>query len=1703
MADRWHSERRDEEDEEDEEDEFTESHYKTQKDALIFAIQVSESMLQPPPKSEDKKANKDSASLTALKCAYQVMQQRIISNPKDMIGIILFGTEKTKVADIKLPDSHCYLLTDLEVPAAEDVKALRDLIEEGEDADEILAPSKKPPDMVMLLRLVLHLFQTRAPNFGSRRLFIITDNDDPCAGMKKNPSWDPAVGAKDIHDHGSTIELFPITHGDSKFDTSKFYDDIIYRDPVLDEVNPGKVAPAKFGDGLDLLHSLVSNINSRQTPKRAYFSGMPFDIGPGLTISVKGYNTIQKQAPARSCYIWLEGERPQVAVGETARLAEDSARVVENCEVKKAYKFGTEYVYFTDEEQKSIKQFGGPCIRIIGFKDRSLLKFWASIKKSTFIFPSEEGYVGSTRVFTALWRKLLKSKKVGVAWHIARRNGNPRLVAIIPSRAISDETSGTQYIPAGLWLYPIPFVDDVRDGPETGKIIRTTNALTDRMNKVVQQLQLPGGAYNPSKYPNPALQWHYKILQALALEDVVPEQPEDATVPKYRAIHKRCGGYIQEWSQVANDVLGQMQEQKKIKRELEVDNEEEEPRPVKKSRTTATKDRSKGEDGLSNAELRQRYDAGTLSKLTVAELRSAMSSRGLDTKGLKKDLAERLEQWVEDNMDALGLSTSRPNATCSSVEDLQGQLYQLLAAKTTDTRAEHISPSFELVSHAALHLAADSENGTLDGTDRDSEPTPLQQQQHVASTVIVSEAVQNQPTDDPVLQQAVAKHISNAIGVVDHSAWTVRQVTRGAQGWQFTYICKASLQAWKRANAKNTDRPVIASYSGSGGLDPINLSRPAFDCRGTLTIAFSKSSRGIVVKYEHTPLHKTVTQLVERFVPTPIPVRNDHHGTQRTPKPKRPRAADGESSRKQKTPKAKPSSADGEGSSRKKRTPKAKRPPPVEGENGEGSSRKRRKTGKAAGANAEGIENGLDATESQAQPQSAVNKPGFPGFLNVPPAEAERRRQTAIELLTGKGIDPATLSPEQFNIFANQAPNLQSASLEMLAKYGAERLRIVHPDEKDQAESSNSTPATEQATNPAPEVVPGPPSGSTSTPTRKPRNKKRKSDGPPTQVPIGNGAVIPLEQNGGLGTTESALKPRTRRIRKTRGRCDTCRQRKVQCTKEHPSCSVCIDAGVDCIYLPPKPRRKSAKSSEIIPEDSDLPDNDDVQHDDVQHEAENSGQASAPDPPQSHIVVLTQPPPDIENEEFIPDPNILSGPVEHQTGAPQTVNADHYYQHSHNGAGFLQLSSAQETAPAAGTTSMPGLTYPQAQTNEGGTPPATTAAFPSTSVQMQQAHAVSVSQSISASTPQQKTHSDSSSNRKSLPTSQSKQTPVPPPVMPPHSPNWGSSATMHQSISTSPKSAHQQTAKRPKSRRSRAEPEQQGHDSLKQAAPQPTKYQSPMTRSPYQSAARVNSRQGHRSQTTTPVAASSQPPPQAPTTIHQSTTSASSYSVPVTSSSVPHYDPYPQYNNNNRNEQYNDSGNDNSTSRISYESSSYQTNTTTTAPSSYSSIPSYDYGRASGALNPLTQALNNASAYSGTTGSTTNQWPTSQTRGTRNSNSSSAYSLPASSSTSTSHSYNTRASESRPPPQNSSYQQAQPQSYSSYASQQPNLNQQSQQNWYGFTAANSNNNQASYTSNRQSAHGTSRSTAPVYSSQYGGNDEQAIYDLLRTGSSHH
>lgn len=403
---------------------------------------------------------------------------------------------------------------------------------------------------------------------------------------------------------------------------------------------------------MTLLNCLISSINAKQTPKRAYFSKLSFEIAPGLTISINGYLILHKQAVARTCYIWLEGDRPQIVQGELVKTEEGSMRTVEQREVQKAYKFGSggDFVYFTPEELNGIKRFDekDKVLRILGFKPRTMLPPWAAVKKSAFIFPTEAGFIGSTRVFSALWRKLLDSDKMAIAWYVARKNAVPQIVAILPSDKPSNEASGTSYLPAGLWLYPLPFVDDVRDlEPIKYKpVVKASDELIDQMRIIVQNLTMPKGVYDPSKYPNPALQWHYKVLQNMALdEDLDKEKKEDLTQPKYRQINKRVGGYQVEFQELIKAEAAAVQKELAIKREVEEEDAEDRP---KKRAKVAPKKAAAATGGTSLADLKEAIDDNSLRKKTVVELKAICTEKGLHITGKKKaDLLETIEEWVE------------------------------------------------------------------------------------------------------------------------------------------------------------------------------------------------------------------------------------------------------------------------------------------------------------------------------------------------------------------------------------------------------------------------------------------------------------------------------------------------------------------------------------------------------------------------------------------------------------------------------------------------------------------------------------------------------------------------------------------------------------------------------------------------------------------------------------------------------------------------------------------------------------------------------------------------------------------------------------------------------------------------------------------------------------------------------------------------
>ncbi|CAZ81467.1 unnamed protein product [Tuber melanosporum] len=625
---------------EDEEEEDSQQ-YSNQKDAILFAIDVSTTMLAPQElddgdEGKRKGSTPASAVLTALRCAYGVLQSRIISNPNDMMGILLFGTEATKFdtgggggGGVGGGYEHCYLLLDLDIPDAEGIKGLKNLIEDPEEFEPLLKPAKEQVSMANVFFAVNQIFTTKAANFQSRRLFIVTDEDDPHSTDKalKNSS---VTRARDLYDLGVRIDPFFIYNpAKGGFDSSKFYDDIVYRSPTDEEDDYHAAVSGKMR-----LRQMVSSIKSKSTPKRALFTNK-LELGPGLIIGVKGYLLFKRQEKARSHYVYTGGEKAQIVKGVTTWLAEETAKVADKTEIRKAYKFGGEQILFTPEEMKAMRDFGEPVIRIIGFKPASAVRFDMNVKPANFIYPDETGYIGSTRVFAALHAKLVKDGKVGIAWCISRKNAAPQIVAILPSvEELGDD--GVQIIPPGFFLVHLPFADDVRQNPET-KLVRAPASLIDRMRAVVKQLHMPKG-YIPDKYSNPSLQWHYRILQAIALDEDMPAQPVDTTLPKYKLIDRHAGTYCREWGSELEKLAGNL--------------------AIPAARTSASaakrstlvkgegmpRKRVKAEDGGGEGdEVMAAWRGGGVGRLTVAKLKAWLGGKGLDTDGKKVDLVARVE----------------------------------------------------------------------------------------------------------------------------------------------------------------------------------------------------------------------------------------------------------------------------------------------------------------------------------------------------------------------------------------------------------------------------------------------------------------------------------------------------------------------------------------------------------------------------------------------------------------------------------------------------------------------------------------------------------------------------------------------------------------------------------------------------------------------------------------------------------------------------------------------------------------------------------------------------------------------------------------------------------------------------------------------------------------------------------------------------
>lgn len=132
----------------------------------------------------------------------------------------------------------------------------------------------------------------------------------------------------------------------------------------------------------------------------------------------------------------------------------------------------------------------------------------------------------------------------------------------------------------------------------------------------------------------------------MALDEELPEKPEDKTIPKYKQIDKRVGNEAVEWGSVLERVFKERQA------------EYPDTVPTGSKRPTAShrpmapvamskKLKAEEGDGISEVQVRQLWEKGQLGNLTVAQLKEFAAAKRIAVAGKKAEIVEKIEGWLE------------------------------------------------------------------------------------------------------------------------------------------------------------------------------------------------------------------------------------------------------------------------------------------------------------------------------------------------------------------------------------------------------------------------------------------------------------------------------------------------------------------------------------------------------------------------------------------------------------------------------------------------------------------------------------------------------------------------------------------------------------------------------------------------------------------------------------------------------------------------------------------------------------------------------------------------------------------------------------------------------------------------------------------------------------------------------------------------
>ena len=651
------------------ENEENEKAYTTLNDCVIFLLDCSSSMHTLHHTTSSTTVSNDNNKTTAISSVMAVaenfLKSKILSNQKDLFGLVCFNTSKTvnemqfegvnKLIDITAPDANLIKKIKIYKQTTNPNLCPNDYMNTlNEEFPSIAATTTTNSVSNSYLSNALWICHSMLKNYEkknyNRRIFLFTDNDNPLHDQinERNIIYQRA---KDMLDSDIIIELFPMNFNGG-FDLHKFYDGILpYIERNDEERNADNIL--SFEQCEDRLRELTKRIRQKEFKKRT-LGKCPFYLTSNTKIYLNLYSFIKKANKGRVFNIDARNNKILTTVNQIT--CKDTGSTLYPGQIGTYQLYGNQKVIFTKDEMAKIKSLDEPGIKLMGFKSINSIKPYYNVRESVFLYPNEQLSNGASQLCDALIKQLSNKNKCAIVKFVGRGSSNIKLCALIPQLESLDEDFFQT--PPGFNMVFLPYADDIRSSEDIlSKLPENVNDINDEQRnharKLIKKMNI---SFDCRNFENVTLQKFYATLQALALEETEVEEVDDFINPDNNALETILKGCDKEFREVfgldapGDGVDADKKVSKKVKGRERSRSRSKDRVKVKKEKEDVDMGSGSDEDkggNFSDDYIRKVVKSKGIYKYNVTQLKDICKMRGSGVKGKKKqELIEELISYL-------------------------------------------------------------------------------------------------------------------------------------------------------------------------------------------------------------------------------------------------------------------------------------------------------------------------------------------------------------------------------------------------------------------------------------------------------------------------------------------------------------------------------------------------------------------------------------------------------------------------------------------------------------------------------------------------------------------------------------------------------------------------------------------------------------------------------------------------------------------------------------------------------------------------------------------------------------------------------------------------------------------------------------------------------------------------------------------------